>query len=206
MSQPFMIAAPKAGYINNLLNYANRDCVILHKGDTIPVQITASIAAQGWQGGQFARWVADPNGSPSPTVDIADGRYCGIFVFGSDESGDQFTAMTNQNQTYQYVSLFFGGNILYTRVFETYEYNGRHGIGPLVPLVYTPNNPLYISENGKITPEDESNMVMYGGPVANHTFPDGSPILLRFVFFGSCMVAPSAATNNYLGVQTNFGV
>ena len=193
------------GYISNLVNYANRQLVILHKGDTMPVQITSDLAAAGWLGGQFVRWVADPAGSGQPTLDIADGRYCGFFAFGSNEPADQFTSMTGQNTRYRYISLFFGGNMFYTSTYETYGYVARHG-GPLVPLTYTPNNPLYVSENGKITSEDESDMVVFGGPIPNHTFPDGSPILSRFVFFGSCVAAPTAAMNNYLGVQTNFGV
>lgn len=190
-------------YINNLLNYQNRDLVILHKGDTIPVQITDSLAAAGWQGGQFCRWVTDPSGQP--TVDIADGRYCAFFPFGSNELGDQLTSMTTQNVTYKYATIFFGGNIFYTSVYEVYGYEARHG-GPLVPLVYIPNNPLYISENGKITCEDESNMIVFGGPLPNHTFPNGDPITSRFVFFGSCVTPPAASTNQYLAVQTNFGV
>ena len=191
-------------YINNLLNYQNRDVAILHKGDTITVQITASLAAEGWLGGQFCRWVTDASGQP--TVEIADGRYCAFFPFGSAELGDQLTAITTQNVTYKYATIFFGGNIFYTSVYEEYGYEARHDLGPDDPLIYVPNNPLYISENGKITIEDESNMVVFGGTLPNHDFPNGDPITSRFVFFGSCVTPPAASTKQYLGVQTNFGV
>lgn len=186
--------------MTGLRDYLNRDLAFLHKGDTITAKITPALAAIGWSGGQFARWVDD--GSGEFTLDIADGRYCGFFGFGSDESADQFTAMTNQNTTYDYVVLFFGGNVCYTRTYEVYGYMARHSLGPVVPLVYEANQALYISENGKITNEDESDTALF--PI--HTFPDGSPIVARFVFFGICGVPPSTASLNYIGIQTNFGV
>lgn len=178
----------------------NRDLVFYHKGDTITPAVSADLAARGWAGGEFARWVDAGNGEL--TVDIADGRYCGFFGFGSDESGDQYTAITGQNTHYRYATVFFGGNVIYTRTYETIGYLGRNGLGPATPLVYEPNQHLYISENGRITNEDESDTILF--PV--HTFPDGSPITVPFVFFGIVSVPPSAASLNYLGVQTNFGV
>ena len=178
----------------------NRDLVILHKGDTLPCAISPHLAERGWAGGEFLRWVDGGNGQL--TLDIADGRYCGFAAFGSSESGDQFTALTNQNTTYDYVVLFFGGNVAYTRTYERYGYMARHGLGPMVPLVYKPMTILYISENGRITPEDESDF----GTFPPHTFPDGDPILVRFVFFGICCVPPSDFTKQYIGIQTNFGV
>jgi len=186
--------------MTNLLNVLDRDLVILHKGDTIPVKISDALAASGWAGGQFCRWIDD--GSGDLTVALADGRYCGFMPFGSSESGDQYTAMTNQNPTYKYVVMFFGGNVVYTKTYETYGYLARHGLGPLTPIVYIPNQSLYISENGKITNEDESDFAIF----PPHTFPDGSPILVRFVFFGVCAVPPQTSTKFYLATQTNFGV
>lgn len=168
----------------------------------MPAQITNSLAASGWQGGQFCRWVTDPSGQP--TVDIADGRHCAFFPFGSNETGDQLTSITTQSVTYKFVTIFFGGNVFYTSVYEQYGYEARNGLGPMTPLVYLPNNPLFVSENGKITPEDESDMVIFGGTIPNHTFPDGDPILVRFESFGICVSPPSAATNSYLGVHTYF--
>jgi hypothetical protein len=187
--------------IVGLNDYNNRDLAILHKGDTIAATITDEMSASGWSGGQFGRWV--DNGSGQPCLAIADGRYCGFFAFGSNELGDEWTAITNQNTTYDYVVLFFGGNVFYTRTYERYGYLARNGLGPMTPLVYTPQDALFISENGKITTENESDFAIF----PPHNFPDGTPVPAdSFVFFGVCVVPPSSANNNYICVQTNFGV
>ena len=153
-------------------------------------------------GGTFVRWIDD--GSGDLTVTKANGVYCGFIAFGSSESGDQLTALTNQNTHYRYAILNFGGNVIYTRTYERFTYQSRHGLTPPTPLVYTANQALYVSENGKMTTEDESDPAVQGIPVP--VFPDGSPIVVRFVFFGVCAVPPSSATSDFIAVQTNFGV
>ncbi len=188
--------------ISNLLNYLNRDYCALHKGDSIPIKISAELAASGWAGGQFVRWIDD--GSGEMCCSLADGRYCGFIPFGSDESGDQFTAITTSNTTYRWATLFFGGNVGYTQSYERYTYESRNGAGPLVALTYNVQQVLYVSENGKVTTENESDPGVNPGLL----FPDGQPITpFSFFFFGICMVPPHAVkTKGYLGIQTNFGV
>lgn len=186
--------------ITNLRDYTNRDCALFHKGDTMPMRITDAMAASGWEGGTFVKWIDD--GSGEPVVGIADGRYCGFAPFGSNESGDRYTAMTGQNPLYKYIAMFFGGNYMATTTYERYTYASRNGAGPLVPLVYRSQQFLYVSENGKITNEDESDPTVNAGQL----FPDGSPIEERFLFFGLCSVPPSAASKFYLYCQTNVGV
>lgn len=183
-----------------LYDSLTRDLVVLHKGDSITVKIDADLDASGWAGGQFARWIDD--GSGELTVTLANGVYCGFMPFGSAETGDGFTAITGQNQRYNYVTMFFGGNVFYTRTYETETYASRHALGPFALQTYTANQSLYISENGKITTEDESDPAVNPGGL----FPDGTPILVRFTFFGVVAVPPSAATRSYLAVQTNFGI
>lgn len=182
-----------------LYDSLTRDLVLLHKGDSITPTIDADMAAAGWAGGTFVRWI--DAGTGELTVTIANGVYCGFAPFGSDESGDGFTAITGQNPRYKYVTMYFGGNVFYTRTYETETYESRHG-GAYAALTYTANQALYISENGKITNQDESDVAVNPG----HTFPDGTPIVVPFVFFGVVAVVPSAATRNYIAVQTNFGV
>lgn len=184
----------------NLRGYLNRECSVFHKGDSMPVKISASLANRGWLGGEFVKWTDD--GSGEPCVDIADGRYCGFMPFGSNEPSDQYTSMTGQNPLYRYITLFFGGNFMATTSFEKYTYVSRHGPGPLVPLVYTAQQFLYVSENGKITNQDESNPAVNPGGL----FPNGDPILEPFLFFGLCSVPPTEKTNGRLFVQTNVGV
>mgnify|MGYP000908261228 CR=1 FL=1 len=185
--------------IYNLEGYLNRDVALFHRGDSATFKVSAAAAAAGWSGGTFMKWVDD--GSGEPTLGIADGRYCGFAAFGSDEPGDRFTAMTGQNPHYRYAALYFGGNFLATRTYEKYTYASRHS-GPLVPLSYHAQQFLYVSENGKLTPEDESDVAVN----ASGEFPDGSPITERFLFFGLCAVPPSSKTNGYVYVQTNVGV
>ena len=183
-----------------LYDSLTRDLVLLHKGDSITVKIDSTLVASGWEGGQFVRWYADGTGELN--VRLANGVYCGFLPFGSDELADQFTALTDSDVTYLKAVMYFGGNVFYTRTYETETYQSRHGMVPYTPITYTASQSLYISENGKITNEDESDAAVNPGGL----FPDGSPILVPFVFFGVVAVPPVTNSRNYLGVQTNFGV
>lgn len=189
-----------------LYDSLTRDLVILHKGDTITLKVYDGVVSgsvvslsSGWDGGQFLRWYDD--GSGELTVTIANGMYCGFAPFGSEEAGDQFTSISESDLTYDKVVMYFGGNVFYTRTYETETYDSRNG-GAYALQTYTANQVLYVSENGKITTEDESDPGVNPGG----NFPDGTPITVAFQFFGVCAVPPSAATRNYLAVQTNFGV
>ena len=186
--------------ITNLSGYNNRDCVLFHKGDTMPIKISATLATRGWVGGAFVRWGDDGTGEPG--VDLANGTYCGFLPFGSNESGDQYTAITQTNVRSRTVSLYFGGNFLATTSYERYTYASRHGGGPLVPLVYSVQQFLYVSENGLLTNQDESDPAVNAGGL----FPDGTPITVRFLYFGICALPPSTLSNGYAYVQTNVGI
>jgi hypothetical protein len=186
--------------VAGLYDSLTRDLVVLHKGDSITTAIDATMAATGWAGGTFVRWT--DAGTGELTVTLANGVYCGFAPFGSEESGDGFAAITGQNPRYKYVTMFFGGNVFYTRTYETETYKSRNGLEPYNPLTYTANQALYVSENGKLTNQDESDLAV--NPTG--LFPDGSPITIPFVFFGVCCVPPSSASRNYIAVQTNFGV
>lgn len=178
-----------------LFDTLTRDLVVLYKGDSITVNLDADLDASGWAGGQFVRWV--DSGTGFLTVTLANGVFCGFLPFGSNESGDGYTAITGQNQTYNYATMFFGGNVFYTRTYETETYLSRHGMEPYNPLTYTANQVLYVSENGKITNQDESDLAVNPGGL----FPDGSPITSSFAYFGVVAVPPSSATRHYICVQ-----
>lgn len=187
--------------ITNLNGYTTeRELSVFHKGDSMPMKINAAMAAAGWAGGTFVRWVDD--GSGEPCVTIADGRYCGFSPWGSNEPADQYTSMTPSQARYKFITLFFGGNFVATTSYERYTYISRHGPGPLVPLVYAPQDFLYVSENGLPTVEDESNPAVNPGGL----FPNGDPIVVPFLYFGIVAVAPSALTDDRLYMQTNVGV
>lgn len=183
-----------------LYDSLTRDLVLLHKGDSITLAIDADMAAAGWAGGTFVRWI--DAGTGELTVTLANGVYCGFAPFGSNEIGDGYNAITGQNVRYQYVAMYFGGNVFYTRTYETETYKSRHGLDPYTPLVYTANQSLFVSENGKLTNQDESDLAV--NPTG--LFPDGTPITIPFVFFGVCAVPPSSNSRDYIAVQTNFGV
>lgn len=185
----------------NLSGYiVTRDCSIFHKGDSMPMRINAAMAARGWPGGTFVRWIDD--GTGEPCVTIADGRYCGFSPWGSNETADQYTSMTQTFPKNLFITLFYGGNYFATLSYEHYTYISRHGGGPLVPLVYAPQQFLYVSENGLVTNQDESDLAVNPG----HLFPDGTPIVDRFLYFGICSLPPSGATENRLYVQSNVGL
>ena len=187
--------------IANLNGYiTQRELSIFHKGDSMPMRIDSLMAAQGWPGGTFVRWIDDGTGEPSVT--IADGRYCGFTPWGSSEPADQYTSMTGTNPRYKYITMLFGGNFFASTTYEKYTYISRHGPGPLVPLVYTTQQFLYVSENGYPTNQDESNPLVNPGGL----FPDGSPILVPFLYFGLCAVPPSVATEGRMYIQSNVGV
>lgn len=183
--------------IVGLPDYMNRDLVLLYKGDSITSRISSDLTDSGWSGGQFARWVSD--GSGQPCLGMSDGRFCGFMPFGSAETGDRWTSTADQNTTYGYAVLYFGGCFFYTRIYETYGYMARNSLGPMVPLTYTAQAKLYISENGKITTENESDLTVF----PPHNDGDGNPVIDQdFESPGICSVPPSAASKQYIGVQT----
>lgn len=179
----------------NLINRLNRQFVYLKPGNTLSAQASTAMLASGWLGGQFARWV--DNGSGELCLDIADGRWVGYLPVGSAEVGDKWVSMSTAARTYGVVTLMYDSCLFYTSTYETIGYIERHGGAP-APLTYTSQCPLYISENGKITTEDESDLVTYGA----HNFPSGTAVSQgQFNSIGVCSVPPGTATNQYLGVH-----
>lgn len=132
--------------------FRTRDCIILARGDTYTVAVDQAMVTNGWSGGQGVKWaVADPS---TPTVTHSDGLYAGFLLWGSDESSDQYTAMTRQYPTYRYAVIGAGGWLIMTTSFEKYTWASRQG-GPLVPLVYNASDRLTFSLRGYFTKEDE---------------------------------------------------
>jgi hypothetical protein len=162
-----------------------RDCIVFVKGDTIPVSIDDTMVTSGWAGGQGVMWKDSP--LDEFLVTFADGRFAGFLVWGSDEVSDQFTAMTRQQPHYRYAVMLFGGNVMSTTTYERYTYASRL-MGPLVPLVYAPNDRLYFSLRGLWTKEDEA--TLSGAPYA------------PLDYIGRVVQIPKAVNNNFLTIQT----
>ena len=165
-----------------------RDCVVLFKGDCYPVAIDTALAVGGWQGGQGVKW-ATPTGD-LPTVTRSDGLYSGFALWGSNESSDQYTAMTGQFPAYRFLIMGGGGWLICTVSYEKYTYISRTFGGPLVPIVYTASDRLVFSLRGYWTNEDE--WTLSGDPRAPNNY-----------YIGFCSQAPSTATHDYMTVQTS---
>lgn len=167
--------------------FRSRDCVVLFKGDSTTVTVDTAMVAGGWAGGQGVQWVGATQ--DDRVVTYSSGLYGGFLVWGSDEVGDRFTAITNQQTAYRYATMFFGGNLMLTSTYERYTYASRIGGGALVPLVYQPNEVLYLSLRGLWTKEDELTIT-------------GNPLAPAF-FVGFVAQVPKVLNKFWLGVQTS---
>lgn len=162
-----------------------RDVIIFFKGDSYTVTVSQDMVAQGWPGGQGVMWV--PGVNDERTVTFSDGRYGGFLVWGSDEEADKRTAMSENQTLYRFATFFAGGSLLSTTTYERYTWLSRQA-GPLVPLVYQPNDILYFSLRGYWTNEDEATL-------------SGAAYAPNF-FTGFVAQVPKASNNFYLGIQT----
>ncbi len=169
-------------------NPRNRECHALFKGDCYTVAIDDVLASEGWHGGQAVQWA--PSTKDQPTVKRSDGLYAGFALWGSNESGDQYTAMTGQFPTYHYLVMGAGGWLIMTTSFERYTYASRTGGGPLVPIAYSASDRLVFSLRGYWTTEDE--WTLSGDPRAPNSY-----------YIGFVVQAPSALTNYYMTIQTS---
>lgn len=165
----------------------SRDCLVLFKGDSQTVVVDDIMVRGGWPGGQGVQWV-DAVGDQR-VVTYSSGLYGGFLVWGSDEPGDQLTAMTRQQPAYRYATMLSGGSLMLTGSYERYTYASRIGGGPLVPLVYGINDPLYFSLRGLWTNEDELTL---SGDTRAPAF-----------FTGMVAQLPKPSNKFFLGIQTS---
>lgn len=166
--------------------FRSRDCTVFFKGDTQTVAVSQAMVDGGWPGGQGVQWV---NASVDDrVVTYSSGLYGGFLVWGSDEEGDRFTAITRQQPHYRYATMFSGGCLIATSSYERYTWASRQA-GPLVPLVYGMQDILYLSLRGLWTKEDELTLA-------------GSPLAPAF-FTGFVAQLPKASNRFFLGIQTS---
>lgn len=164
----------------------SRDCVVFVKGETFEVSVDPAMIAGGWPGGQGVQWVN--SATDNFTVTYSSGLFGGFLLWGSNESADQYTAMTGQQLTYGYGVMVAGKGLISTSSYEQYTYASRHGGGPLVPLVYTASTPLYFSLRGLWTLEDE--LTLSASPLA--------PAMQT----GVVAQVPKNVNEFFLGIQT----
>ncbi len=168
--------------------FRTRDVVVFFKGSTITVDVTANDSIAGWRGGQGFQWT--PPIGDQLLATASDGLYGGFALWGSDESSDEFTAMTRNQPTYRYVVLGAGGWIIATSSYEKFTYASRTGGGPLVPLTYNASDRLVFSLRGLWTKEDE--WTLSGDPRAPNNY-----------FIGFVAQRPTGGNNNYLSIQVS---
>lgn len=130
----------------------SREVVVLAKGDTFTVNVDAAMAVGGWRGGQGVKWA--PSTKDELLVTYSDGLYAGFALWGANEVSDKFTAMTENQPFYRFLTLATGNWIIATTSFEQYTWQSRQA-GPLVPITYTPSDRLVFSNRGLYTKQDE---------------------------------------------------
>ena len=161
--------------------------MVLFKGVTQGVEVSSSMMAGSWAGGQGVKW--DSGTKDGFFVTYGDGvRGAGFLLWGANESSDQYIAMTGKDLKYGMAVLGSGSWILCTRTFEAYTYASRQ-VGPLVPINYSVSDKLYWSLRGLFTKEDE--WTLSGDPRA----PNGNQV-------GWVVQVPNSLTSNFLTLQT----
>lgn len=166
--------------------FRTRDCVTIVKGDAFPVTTSPQLSTSGWLGGQGVRWV--PAVKDEFTVGLSDGEFGGFMMWGSDESSDQFTAMTRNQPLYQFGVMGVGSWVIMTSTYERYTYASRQS-GPLVPLVYNPQDILLFSLRGYWTKEDEWSL-------------SGDPRAPNDNIVGYIIQTPATNAEGYITIQT----
>jgi hypothetical protein len=132
--------------------FRTRDCVIWIKAETVTVSVDSALVLNGWRGGQGVTFA--PITTDEILVTASDGLAGGFFLWGSDESSDQFTSMTENQPYYGFGVIGMGAWLIGTSTFEQYTYASRlHG--PLMPITYNPSDRLFFSLRGYWTNEDE---------------------------------------------------
>jgi hypothetical protein len=165
-----------------------RDVVAIYKGDAYAVMIDPAMRQQGWAGGQGVMWANCPN--DDLMVGFSDGVYGGFMLWGSNESSDQYTAMTGQFIAYGYTVLAAGGWLISTATYEKYTYASRMGGGPLVPITYTVGERLVFSNRGLFTNQDEWSL-------------SGDPRAPNMYYIANVIAAPSLESNWHITLQTS---
>jgi hypothetical protein len=165
----------------------NRECVTLFRGDAYFCEVSDALAASGWHGGQGVQWSADP--ADGFFVTNSDGYYAGFMLWGSDESGDDHTAMTRNQIYYKFGTLCAGGWLIMTTSVERYTWASRQ-IGPLVEITYAESDRLVFSLRGYWTKEDE--FTLSGDPRAPNNY-----------YIGFVVQVPSESNGHYMTIQTS---
>ena len=164
-----------------------RDCYTLVKGETITVTVDAGLVSRGWSGGVGVQWASSLK--DDLVVTLSNGYVAGFMLWGSNESSDQFTAMTANQPYYRFAVVGMGSWIILTQQYEVYTYASRQS-GPLVPITYSPSDRLCFSLRGLWTNEDEWTL-------------SSDPRAPNLLFTGFVSQVPSSSTGGYMTIQVS---
>jgi len=164
-----------------------RDCYTLVKGETFTASVDNSLSTLGWSGGVGVQWVG--SSGDVRMVSLSDGYVAGFLMWGSNESSDLYTGMSQNQPYYKYAVVGMGSWLIVTPQYERYTYTSRMG-GPLVPIVYTPSQKLRFSLRGLWTSEDEWTL-------------SGDPRAPNILYTGFVTQVPSVSTGNYMTIQVS---
>ena len=186
---------------------AELDVELQFPGDRFPIIAGPTLLSTGWRGGL---WVAYAAGAEDFTVEVSDGMdqlvggtgAAGFLLFqaedyalappygngpGSPENwiSRQFLSGRGGQNVATMIS---GGTRAYCRVFETV---GRFAPIIGVPIAYTLNEPLYVSENGLL---------------CNQAGMAGTPPILAggLIQVGVVAAVPNAGNNNRLCIDVKY--
>lgn len=168
--------------------FRSRDCTVFFKDDAYTVTVDAALVSLGWPGGQGVQFVGSVGSADDlAVVSFSRGFFGGFLVWGSDEAGDDFTAMARNQPQYQFATMMSGSALIATSSYERFTIASRL-VPPLVPLIYTVDEPLYLSLRGLWTNEDE--LTIIGDPSA------------PAVMAGFVTQRPREDNNFFLSIQT----
>jgi hypothetical protein len=162
----------------------SRDCVVYVKDSSLPVVVSSSLVQGGWPGGQGVEWAGSVG--DEFLVTYSRGKAAGMLVWGSDETGDSYVSSSRNQPYWRFATMIFGASLIATTSFERYTLGSRLA-GPLVPIVYSSNSPLFFSMRGLWTSEDELTL---SGDLA-------APAIVA----GYVSQTPKVSNRDYLGIQ-----
>lgn len=189
--------------MSKLVNSSGVDSgdVELHfPGDRFPVTVGPILRNTGWRGGQFVRYISS---TEDYVVEKSNGSdVAGFLLFQSENytpmtpgglgigspenfTGKQFRSPIGGNNVATMIS---GGTRAYFKLYETTALTGA-GTRSGGTIVYSLNQPLYISENGLLCNDSVANLLAAG---------------VTAVQVGICSAVPNLKNLNRLSIDLKY--
>lgn len=148
------------------INLTSHDLDIIKQGDRFQVVAGPILRRTRWKAGTWVRYVP---GEIDFTVEKSDGIYaCGFLHYGSEDYTDARVSNYRNFSSYQNIggnavarggatlTLVTGGGRFLFAEFETFGLNPQGQRDPNLPITYTLNEDLRVSENGLLCNDSEA--------------------------------------------------